>query len=156
MGGDLDALPDLACEDVVSPVVLVVEVFRTDHRTHVRVVVVLSQPLSIVRLVVVQIQQVVRCPSLVFLSCVEVVSLDCDDFSIALLVTLHVFKAADLAGVPLFAQVGPLVLDMLVLLLAHSLISHSEILIESLLLYNQDRLISIGSRSVGTYLIRSG
>ena len=57
------------------------------------------------------------------------------------IVRLHVFKSLDLTLVSLFSEVGPSVLDMLVLLLAHFLVSHRKVFVEPLLFCSpQDRV----------------
>lgn len=101
--GDLDALSSLASENVVAAITLVGDVLRAHHCSHLAVVVVVGQLLPILRLIVVQIQQVVRCAALILLSCIELVSFHGDDFGSTLVTLLHVFKPSDLAGEPLLA-----------------------------------------------------
>ena len=76
VGWHLDALPLLTRQDVEATVALVVDVFGSHQGSHTAVLVVLGQLVAIVSLVVVQIEQVVRCAALVFLACIELILFD--------------------------------------------------------------------------------
>lgn len=134
VGRHLDALTLLARQNVVPAVALVVDVFGSHQGSYAAVLVVLSQLVAIVGLVVVQVQQVVCCAALVFLACIELCFFDFESLSLFDIHRLHVFKSVDFSGVALFAQMGPSVLHVCELLLAHFLVGHCKILIESFLL----------------------
>jgi len=155
MLGDLDALSGLSRKNVVAAIALVVNVLCTHHRPHFAVVVILGKLLPVRRVVVVQIKQVVSCSALVLFSCIELVSLHGDDFVSTLVILLHVFKPADLTNESLLTQMGPFVLHLIILLLAHFLVSHGEILVKSLLLCVPEKSFS-QKVELATYLRRSG
>ena len=121
---NVDTVSVLAGQNVERAVALVVNVLRAHQSSHSAVSVVLLQLLPIVVLVVVQIEEVVCRASLILLSCIELVSFRLKDLSVLYITSLHVFKPADLTGVPFFAQVSPFVLYLLVFLLTDPLVSH--------------------------------
>ena len=130
----LDTLALLARENIVAPIALIVDILGSHECPHAAVLVVLLQRLPVLRLVVIQVEQVVRCTALILLSCIELSLFYFKDLGLSLLLRLHVFEATHFALVPLLPQVGPTVLHMLVLLRANLLVSHREVLIKSLLL----------------------
>ena len=131
---NLNTVPLLTGQDVVGAISLVVDVFGSHEGSYAAVFVILRQALSVLRSVVVEIEQVVGGSTLVLLSSVEVVSFHFDHLLALHIHLFHAFKSVDFSVVSLFAQVGPLVLDVLELLGAHFLVCHREVLVESLLL----------------------
>lgn len=72
---------------------------------------------------------------MIFLSSIELVSFGLQNGVLAHIVCLHSIKFCDIALVALLTQVSVLVLLLIKLLLAHSLVSHREILVKSVTLY---------------------
>ena len=72
---------------------------------------------------------------MIFATSIKMVTLYSDDLMLASFRNFHVFKSLHLALVTLLTKMGPLVLDMLELLLSDFLISDSKVLVETLLLY---------------------
>ena len=133
VGRDLDTNSLLAGENVELAIVLVIEVLGAHHGPHLAVVVVLLELLAVGVVVVAEVEQVVGCTALVLLSCIEVVFLHFEHLSLLLVLLLHVFKPAHFPGEALLAQMGPLVLNMVVLLLTHFRVCHCEVLVEPFL-----------------------
>ena len=132
--GHRDTLAHLARENIILAIAAVVDVLRAHQGTHAAVVVVLLQLRPLVRLVVIQVQQVVRRATLVLLARVEVIALRLQNLLLLHFSSLHVFEALDFPVEPLVAQVGQLVLDVFVLAGADALLRDSEVLIEAFLL----------------------
>ena len=74
---------------------------------------------------------------MVLLASIELIFLDHEGRCLLCIHLFHVFKSTNLSIVSLFAQVGPPVLHMVVLLSSDLLISNGEILIEALLLTDE-------------------
>lgn len=136
VGGHLDTLALLARQNVVRTIALVVDVFCAHQRTHPTVFIVLRQLVAPSSMIVVQIEQVVGRTALILLTRIELCLFHVEDLSVANISVLHVLESADFSLVALFSQVGPSVLHVFELLLAHALVRHREVLIETLLLYN--------------------
>ena len=143
VGGHLNTLTLLTRQNVVRAIALVVDVFCTHQRTNPTVFVVLRQLVAPRSFIVVEIEQVVGCTSLILLACIELSLFHFEDLCVANISVLHILKSADFSLVALFSQVGPSVLHVFVFLLAYALVRHSEVLIETLLLYSVSQQIQI-------------
>ena len=141
VGRHLDADAFLARENIVGAIALVVNVLGAHEGADAAVLVVLRQLLPIVRLVVVEVEQVVGGAPLILLPRIEVVPLHVDHLRLTHLRLLHVFKSVDFALESLLSEVGPLVLDVLEFLLTHALIRNGEVLVKSLLLCSDQKQI---------------
>jgi len=99
-----------------------------------RVIVNLLEFAAVVRLVVAQVQQVVRCTTLILFTCVKVILLGLEHGIHVLVYTLHLFETLHFAVESFFSQVSELVLIAVELLLTDFLIRHCEVFVEPLLL----------------------
>ena len=138
----LDSLSLLACENIVATIAFVVNILCSHKGPYAAVFVVLPQALSVLRLVVIEVEQVVCSASVIFLTRIEVVLFHFKHFCGTNVASLHVFKSLHFPLVALFAEVGPSVLNVFKLLLAHFLVSDSEVLVKSLLLCHTNTRIS--------------
>mmetsp|Transcript_8813 Transcript_8813/g.10454 ORF Transcript_8813/g.10454 Transcript_8813/m.10454 type:complete len:125 (-) Transcript_8813:257-631(-) len=122
MGRHLDPLALFPCQNIVAAIAFIIDVFGTHEGAHAAIFIVLLQALPIVARVVVQVEQVVRCATMIFLPRIELTFLHFKDFCIAHVASFHVFKSVDFTTVALFTQVGPFVLHVLELVLTNFLI----------------------------------
>ena len=135
MSWHLNALALLSRQNVVSTVALIVNILGSHEGSNSAIFVILLQSLAILSVVVAQIQQVVGSTTLIFLACIEMILFDLQGSCFFLLLIFHVFKSVDFSLVALLAQVSPPVLNVLILLLANSLVGNSKVFVETLLLY---------------------
>lgn len=140
MSWHLNALALLSRQNVVSTVALIVNVLGSHESTNSAIFIILLQCLAILSLVVAQIKQVVGRTTLIFLACIEMVLFDFQGGSFFLLLIFHVFKSVDFSLVALLAQMGPPVLNVLILLRTNSLVGNSKIFVETFLLYREIRV----------------
>ena len=130
----MNALPFLTGKDVVSAIGLIVDILGAHKSSHAAILIVLLETLTVIRLIIVQVEQIVGCTAMVFATGIKMVTLYSNDLMLASLRNFHVFKSLHLALVALFTKMGPLVLHMLELILSDFLISDGKVLVETLLL----------------------
>ena len=99
----------------------------------------LGQLLSLRRLVVAEVEQVVGGTSLILLSCVEVLLLRLENGILLRLSALHVVKPLDLLLKSFLSHAFELLLMLFELLGSLLLICHCEVCIKSFLLYRSEK-----------------
>ena len=133
MGRDLDAISFSACEYVKPTVASIIQVLSTHQSSNSRLFIALLQLLSVFRLVIVKIKQIIGSASLILLSCIEMIDLSLQNGILLSFHRLHVFKPLDLTVESILSTCVMFLLHLLELLLPHLLVSDCEILVESVL-----------------------
>ena len=131
----MDALPFFTGKDVVPAIGLIVDILGAHKSSHTAILIVLLETLTVISLIIVQVEQIVGCTTMVFATSIKLVPLYSNDLVLASFRNFHVFKSLDFTLVALLTKMSPLVLDMLELRLSDFLISDSKVLVETLLLY---------------------
>ena len=134
MSWHLDALPLSSCQDVESSVSSVIEVLSAHQCPDSGLFIIMCEFLSICRLVIIQIKQVISSSSLVLLASVEVIDLSLENSVLLLVHGLHAFKPVHLSRESLFPSSIVFCLLLSELCRSNFLVCHSEIFIKSILL----------------------
>ena len=139
MLGDLNTYSLLSCQNIETTISFIIHVLCSYQCTYSGIILNLLQFLSILSLVVVETNQVVSGTSMILLASIEIVSLDSNHLLLLYFWTLHIFEPFDFSVESLFSQVSMFCHIVLILLLANFCVCHGEVLIKSLLFWDEVR-----------------
>jgi len=130
--GNVQLLSVGACQDVELSVSFALQVLGAHEVPNARLLVQVGELLSILVGLVVQVEQVVRCTAMVFLTSIKVINFSLKTHVIFLVKFLHVAKSVGFSFKALLSEMREFILFDFELLRSHFLVSHRKVFVKAI------------------------